>query len=342
MDIIEKIISSIPNCSKITNDDKLLYKEFLKLEEKKYPYHYSRSWVFIKKISQGAGIKYFDKQKGHLITIAPNFGGIIPNYVFLPLGIKSIESIPLVAKELNRVLDQKIIVKKIYGEENKEYLLKHGFRDISSIGSVNLEKKYPEVVCSVDEIIKATFGFPTNLKMSRFKKCIRKIRKKIILRGYEIQEKNLIRKLTPEFKNLVDHWSSDITEREATQFKNNMSILEIKKWIADAYYPYFINEYANKVDNKNIIAYLTFLDKNPVAFTSAYSVGRDCLAVNASFCDTNYSGLIQYQFFSLAARAKFLGYKYLNLGSSDFERQHLYKSSMGKINEVYIYNLELE
>ena len=77
-----KIISAIPNCSKIIDADKVLYEEFLKSEGKKHPYHYSRSWVFIKQISNGQGIKYFDKKKEHLITIAPNWGESVPNYVF--------------------------------------------------------------------------------------------------------------------------------------------------------------------------------------------------------------------------------------------------------------------
>lgn len=345
MDIIEKIISSIPNCSKITDDDQSLYEEFLKSEGKKYPYHYSRSWVFIKQISQGFGIKYFNKQKEHLITIAPNWGGKVPNYIFLPLGINSIESVPFVAKELQKILGQKIIAKKIYGEDNKKYLLEYGFREVPSSGNTDFnnldDDKYPEIICGVDEIIKAMFGFPTGIKMDSFKNHVRKIKRKIFLGEYEIQERNLTKKLERDFKNLVDRWSSDIAERTAKQFKSGANVPEIKKWMADVYYPHFISAYADKVDNKNIIAYLTFLDGNLVAFTSAYPINQNCLAVNASFCDVKYDGLIQYQFFSLAARAKFLGFKYLNLGSNDLETQHLYKSSMGKIHEVYPYILEL-
>ncbi|OGZ37031.1 MAG: hypothetical protein A3A94_03745 [Candidatus Portnoybacteria bacterium RIFCSPLOWO2_01_FULL_43_11] len=342
--IVEKIISSIPNCSQITDDDKPLYDEFLKSEGKKYPYHYSRSWVFIKQISQGLGVKYFDKKKEHLITIAPNWGGTIPNYIFLPLGINAVQSVPFLAQELSKVLEQEIFVKKVYGDENKEYLLKNGFQEVPSSGNTDFKKldddKYPEVVCSVDDIIKATFGFTPSVKMDSFKNHIRKIKKKIFFGEYEVLEKNLTKELQESFYDLVERWSSNIAERTAKQFESGADVKEIKKWMSDVYYPHFIDEYAGKVDNKNIIAYLTFLNNKSVAFTSAYPINQNCLAVNASFCDIGYEGLIQYQFFSLAARAKLLGYKYLNLGSNDIESQYLYKSTMGEIAKVYPYILK--
>ena len=339
MNTIEKIISAIPNCSKITDADKALYEEFLKSEGKKYPYHYSRSWVFIKQISNGRGIKYFDKKKEHLITIAPNWGEAVPNYIFLPLGVGAIQSVPFLAKELSAVLKQEIFMKKIYGDENRDYLLKNGFQEVPSSGNMDFKKldddKYPEIVCSVDDIIKATFGFVPSVKMDSFRNHIRKIKRKIFFGEYEVHEKNLTNSLQEPFRELVDHWSTDIAERTAKQFENGADVKEIKKWMGDVYYPHFIDEYADKVDNKNIIAYMTFLNNKPIAFTSAYPINQNCLAVNASFCRVEYEGLIQYQFFSLAARAKLLGYKYLNLGSNDVESQHLYKSTMGKVAEVY-------
>ncbi len=344
MNIREKTISSIPNCSAIIDTDKVLYDEFLKSGAKKYPYHYSRSWIFINQISNNQGIKYFDKKRQHLITIAPNWGGTVPNYIFLPLGVEAIQSVPFLAQELSKVLEQDVFVKKIYGNENKDYLLKNGFEEIPSSGNTDFKKldddKYPEIVCRIDDIIKATFGFVPSVKMDSFKNHIRKIKKKIFFGEYEIKEKNLVKDLQGSFHELVDRWSTDIAERTVQQFKEGANVEEIKKWMADVYYPHFITEYAGKVDNANIIAYITFINNHPVAFTSAYPINQKCLAVNASFCDTKYEGLIQYQFFSLAARAKSLGYEYLNLGSNDIESQHLYKSTMGKIDEVYPYILK--
>ena len=173
MDTIEKIISAIPNCSKIIDADKVLYEEFLKSEGKKHPYHYSRSWVFIKQISNGQGIKYFDKKKEHLITIAPNWGESVPNYVFLPLGVGAIQSVPFLAQELSNILGQQIFTKKIYGDENRDYLIKNGFQKILSTGNTDFKKldddKYPEIVCSVADIIKSTFGFVSSVKMDIFR-----------------------------------------------------------------------------------------------------------------------------------------------------------------------------
>ena len=164
--------------------------------------------------------------------------------------------------------------------------------------------------------------------------------KKIFFGEYEVLEKNLTKELQESFYDLVERWSSNIAERTAKQFESGADVKEIKKWMSDVYYPHVIDEYADKVDNKNIIAYLTFLNDKSVAFTSAYPINQNCLAVNASFCDIGYEGLIQYQFFSLAARAKLLGYKYLNLGSNDIESQYLYKSTLGEIAKVYPYILK--
>ena len=342
--IIDEIINKIPNCSRITDDDQALYEEFFKCEAKKYPYHYSRNWIFINQITNGNGIKYFDKKKEHLITIAPNWGSDRPNYIYLPLGIKAIESVPFVARELFKILKEKIIIKKIYGEENRDYLLKHGIKEIPSTGNIDFTKldddKYPEIICDIDSIIKATYNFPTEIKMSSFKRHIKQINKKIFLNEYRVEEKNLTKDLDKDLKQLVEKWSLDIAQRTAKQFQKGNDIKKIKKWMADVYYPHFIEEYAGKVDNKNIICYLTYIDGIPVALSSAYPINDSAMAVNASFCDTSYPGLIQYQFYRLAVKAKVLGYKYLNLGSNDVESQHLYKSSMGKKFEVYPYILE--
>jgi len=340
-DLIKKIIETIPNCSRITENDQNLYNEFFKTERKKYPYHYTRSWIFIKQISQGLGIRYFDKKKEHLITIAPNWGGSVPNYVYLPLGVNAVESVPFLIKQLSKVLGGKITVKKVYGEENRNFLLKNGAKEQSSDHGLS-DDRYPEIVCDVDSIIKAALGFPTEIKMDSFKEHIRKIRRKISVIDYEVQEKKLSRKLEEEFKNLIDKWSSDIAERTVKQLGGKSEVRELKKWMGQVYYPYFIKELIENVEGEELIAYLTFIDGKPVGFTSAYPVSDSCLAVNGALSDTKYRGLIQYLFFSLAIKAKNLGYRYLNLGSSDNEQQHQYKSSMGKIYEAQLYILEFD
>lgn len=342
--IQDKIIESIPNCSRIINEDQKLYEEFFKCEAKKYPYHYCRNWVFISQITNGKGIKYFDKQKEHLITIAPTWGGETPNYIYLPLGIKAIESVPFVAKELAKVLDEKITIKKVYGEENRDYLVKNGIKEIPMKKSDDFNEldddKYPEIICDVDNIIQATYGLSTELTMTAFKKHIKMINKKIFLNECEMREENLTNDLKEPFEKLVNKWSLDIAKRTSEQFKKNNEVEKIKKWMADVYYPHFLEEYAGKADNKNLFCYLTFLNDQPVAFTSAYPISANALGVNASFCDTEFPGMIQYLFYRLAVKAKMLGYTYLNLSSNDIESQHLYKSSMGKKFEVYPYIFE--
>lgn len=343
-DIINKIIEKIPNCSLITDNDQVLYEEFFKCEVKKYPYHYSRNWIFIRQITNGRGIKYFDKKKEHLITIAPDWGGDTPDRVYLPLGVNVIESVPFVVKELKKILNKEIVIKKVYGEENRDYLVSTGIKEIPMKNSDDFNEldddKYPEIICDVDSIIKATYGLTTELKMSAFKKHIKQINKKVFLNEYKIEERSLTKDLYGALKELVEKWGSDIAERTAKQFNKNNEPEKIKKWMVDVYYPHFIEEYAGKADNKNIICYLTFINDKPTAFTSAYPISKNALGVNASFCDIEYPGMIQYLFYRLATKAKMLGYPYLNLGSNDIESQHLYKSSMGKKHEVYPYIFE--
>jgi|GEM_PF-4326000 len=342
---IENIVKNIPHCSKITDADRAIYQEFFKTEKKKYPYHYARSWVFIDQICSGMGIKYFDKQKEHLITIAPNWGGSTPNYVYLPLGIDAIKSVPILVEQLSKLLKQKITIKKIYGKENKNYLLQHGCAEVPTTGNLDFlhldDDKYSEVICDVDQIIKATMGFPTEVTMEHFKNHIKPMKKKIFLWELHADERNLGKELDKDFKQLVEKWSTEIAERTAKQFKKNADLKQIKEWMSGVYYPYFLDN-IEKLHAEECMAYLTFLDGKPAAFTAAYPLNETCLAVNASFCDVSYPGLIQYQFYRLAVRAKMLGFKYLNLGSNDIESQYKYKSSMGKIDEVCPYILEFE
>lgn len=344
--LIDKIINQIPNCSKIESSDLSLYNNYINCERKLYPYHYSRNWIFIQQISNGKGIKYFDSKKGHLITIAPDWGGSVPNYVYLPLGKGAIESVPLVVKELGKTIKGKIKIKKIYGEANRDYLLKNGFSEISPTGNTDFEHldddKYPEVICDVESIIKAAYGFMTEIRMGHYRKHIKKIIKKIWLNELRVREESLTKDHDAPLKALVDKWSQDIATRTSKRFIRNADAAQLQKWMSGVYYPHFLDEYADKTDNKNIIAYLTFLDDTPAAFTSAYPIGEYALAVNASFCDTGYAGLIQYLFFSLAVKARALGYKFLNLGSNDIESQYTYKSTMGKIDEVYPYIFQYE
>ncbi len=342
---VDEIIKKIPNCSVITNKDQPLFEKFLKFQAKKFPYHYSRNWIFIKQISQiskGYGIKYFDKNKEHLITIAPDWGGEIPNYIYLPLGKDAIKSVPMLARELSQILKNKIIVKKIYGEKNRNYLLKNGFvkpplHDYEDFSKRD-DDKYPEIICDVNNIIRATQGLPTTVKMSHFKRNI----KKIFSHEYNFDEKDLSKNIEKDFRDLIDNWSTNMAKRTAKRYKKGANIRKIKKWVGKVYYPHFIEEYADKVDNKKIISYVTFIDKEAVAFTSAYPISNNCLAVNASLCDTSYEGLGEYLFFRLASRVKKLGYKYLNLGSNDNKEQHQYKSFMGIVYKVYPYIFEYE
>lgn len=346
MEINQQIIAALANTSPITDQDEALYNEFFKTEGKKYRWHYSRNWIFIKQIANGRGIKYFDKEKRHLITIAPNWGGDTPNYIFLPLGVEAIQSVPNVAEQLGKVLDKQVIAKKIYGEENKNFLLKSGFQEVTTMGNTDFEHldddKYPEVICDVDSILQAAFGLPTKIKMESFKRHIRKAHREIYADNWRIQETTFSKELERSFKELIDTWSLDSAKRTVKQFQKTPSVENVQKWMADVYYPHFIEEYADKVDGENVIAYLTFINDQPAGFTSAYPISDICLGVNASIADTNYPGLIQYLFFRLAGRAKFLGYKYLNLGSNDTEAQYRYKSSMGKVNEIFPYILEYQ
>ncbi len=341
--IIEAVIKSLPNCSPITEKDKPLYEEFLKTERKKYPYHYSRNWIFIKQVAGNFGIKYFNKEKQHLITIAPNWGGSVPNYVYLPLGIKAIESVPYVVKELAEILEQKIIVKKIYGEDNKNFLLKNGFKEIPPTGNIDFEHldddRYPEVICDVDSIIKAAFGFPIEINMREFRYQLKDIYKKVNLGEYNFQEKELDQKLDELFKDLVKKWSQDAAERLAKQFKKKPRLETVKKWMFDVYYPHFVKEQQINKD-KDVMAYISFIDGKVVGFTAAYPVSNVCLAVNGLIADTSFKGLIRYLIFRLANKARVLGYKYINLGSNDTKEQYEFKLALGKIYEVQPYIFE--
>lgn len=340
---IESIVKNVPNCSRIIDADRAIYQEFFKTDRKKYPYHYARSWVFIDQISNGVGIKYFDKQKEHLITIAPNWGSSTPNYIYLPLGRDAIRSVPPLVEQLSKLLEQKITIKKIYGEENRDFLFKYGCTEVPQTGNLDFlnldDEKYPEVVCDVEQIIKATIGFPTEVTMEHFKNHIKPMKKKIFLWENHPDERNLTKELDKDFRKLVEKWSTETAERTAKQFKKNADVERIKGWMSGVYYPYFLQN-IDKLNAEGCMAYLTFLDEKPAAFTAAYPLNETCLAVNASFCDVSYPGLIQYQFFRLAVRAKVLGFQYLNLGSNDTESQYKYKSSMGKVDEVYPYILE--
>ena len=292
--------------------------------------HYSNKWTFIEQITQcNKGIKYFDRKKEHLITIAPDWGSDIPNYVYLPLGKNAITSVPDVAKKLSNILHTRVYVKKIYGEENKNYLLRKGLNETDLDENLAGDDKFPEILVDIDTIIKASKGIHTKINMRYFRRRIRKALAYIESGDWIVYERPLSFNIKNDFKDFVDRWSTDFANRSLKYYKD---FNKTKAEVSSVYYPSFLD-----IIEKQTFCYLTYINDKPVAFTSAYAISSTCLAVNGSLSDTSFPGLIQYIFTQLAYKAKLSGYQQLNLGSNDYSSQDRYKSSMGMIDKIFPY-----
>lgn len=325
--MFEEIIKSIPNCSVIRKEDQKLYESFIGGNNENF---YPKNWQFIEQISQNSkGIKYFDKGKGHLLTIAPDWGGNLPNYIYLPLGENSIECLPHIAKELSKIIKAPVIIKKIYSEKNRFFLLNNGFQETIVNEYQEGDDKYPEIIVDVNLLIDSV-DYPQNaIDMQYYKRRIRKFLDRITNGEWIISEKNLHKNIAVDFKSIVDKWSTDYALRSS---KKGFDFKAVKDTVSSVYYPHFLSVCQNQT-----YCYITYINSQSVAFTSAYAISSSCLAVNGSLCDTSYNGLIQYLYLQLAKKAKNDGYEFLNLGSNDNESQDQYKARMGVVSKIYPY-----
>ncbi len=321
--MLNEIINNIQNCSLIKEDDQLLYQSFFKNNNNYYPF----SWQFIKQITQNysKGIKYYDKEKGHLITIAPDWGESIPDHIYLPLGENAIDDIPRLASNLLNIIKTPIIIKKIYGEKDKEYLFKNGFQETPLSITLEGDDKFPEIISNIDFLIDSAENNDKTFDMRYYKRRIANVFKKIDGEEWVISEKKLNKSIANDFKTIVDKWSTDYILRSSNR---SLDFKLTKDNVSMVYYPQFLS-----IADDQIFCYITYINLQPVAFTSAYKISDNCLAVNGSLCDTSYKGLIQFLYYQLARKAKTSGYKFLNLGSNDSKSQDQYKCRMGVVTK---------
>lgn len=325
--MLEEIINRIPNCSLIVKGDNELYNNFIGENKENL---YSKNWQFIEQITQDSkGIKYFDKGKNHLVTIAPDWGGNHPNFIYLPLGENSIGSLPHLAKELSKIIKAPVIIKKIYGEKNRSFLLNNGFQELTVNENQEGDDKYPEIIVDVNLLIDSADNPQNAIDMQYYKRRIRKLLDKIANGEWDISEKVLHKNIAVDFKYIVDKWSTDYALRSS---KKGFDFKAVKDTVSSVYYPHFLSVCQNQT-----YCYITYINSQPVAFTSAYAISSNCLAVNGSLCDTSHKGLIQYLYLQLAKKAKNDGYEFLNLGSNDNESQDQYKARMGVVSKIYPY-----
>lgn len=326
--LIQTILQEIPNCSRITTNDRTLYERFIGSNSGN---HYAKNWIFIEQIiQQNKGIKYFDPTRNHLLTIAPDWSEDIPNYIYLPLGENAINSVPYLAKKLKAKINTPIIVKKIYGISNINFLVNAGFKkntaDYDGIG----DDQYPEIVVSTKNLINGSEKDSSLSNMRYFRRRYRKFICDLTSNSINVEVIPLSQDLHDDYLRLVNEWSIDYAHRYSTDIYN---FQKVQQGVFSVYYPYFIKNLEAQT-----ISFMIYLNKNPVAFMNAYHISPDCLAVNGSLSLTKHRGLIQFAYRTLALEAERIGYKCLNLGSNDNYHQDFYKSKMGVVKKTHVFS----
>lgn len=296
-----EIIAGLENVSLLGNSDNATFEKMLKRDNS---LDYSDCWAYLVQSTFFGGFKFFDGKNFVAFTALNPASTIFA--ITKAVGSNPRQAILSVARMLRERSGEKVIVKNL-SEYDHEFLLRNGFEDYRDGDGWNKFYKcdddtFPELVVNLADLVSLKGG---KLKLLRFR--LKQFTGQLEMKPYDPPID------FPATEALLNKWSVDVKKRYAIMLQVDdvflHSISLHKKFMLEPLGTVFIFTSGNDV----------------LGFSMIVPISSEAVALYSTVCDNELDGLSERVYFETMKKAYELGFRYCNLGGSEFESLHNYK-----------------
>lgn len=297
-----EIIAGLENVSQLGQGDKATFEKMLRWDNS---FDYSDCWSYLIQSTFFGGYKFFDGKNFVAFTTLNPASTVFA--ITKAVGANPRQAILTLARVLKERSGEKVIVKNL-SEYDHEFLLRNGFENYCEGDTWNKFYKFdddtfPEPVVDLSQLVALKGG---GLKLLRF-------RLKQFASPLEVKPYN-----TPlDFLNaekLLVKWRKDIEKR----YSQMLQVDDVFLHSVALHRKFMLEPVGN--------AFLFTSQGVAVGFSLLVPVSSQTVALYSIVCDNERDGLSERVWFESMKKAFEIGYKYCNLGGSEFESLHNYKS----------------
>jgi len=313
-------LSKVTHVSKITQKDKKLFESFYK--KNKNSLDFSNSWLYTIQSTIFGAFKFYDGET--LIPFTTKKPNELPYAIVQYLGHHAIQKAFKLAKILSQISHQEVIFKNLTESQFKS-LHASGCTDYKKGDYWNKFYKYdddtyPETIIDLKDLI--------SLRGGQFKTM--RYRVNYFVKRYNHTVKNYSHKDSlKEGREVIEKWKGVILQRYSDYLKEDQMILHS----ADIHNKFLVLVNSGKV-GKGCISKIIYADGEPVALGVAYKISDVCIGLYTNVTTKDLKGLSERIIFELLKEALKQGYKYANLGGSEFESLLKFKDKFKPIKYI--------
>ncbi len=296
-----EIIAGLENVSHLGNSDKAIFEKMLKWDNS---FDYSDCWQYLIQSTFFGGYKFFDGKNFVAFTTLNPASTVFA--ITKAVGANPRQAILTLAKILKERSGEKVIVKNL-NEYDHEFLLRNGFEDYREGDWWNKFYKcdddtFPEPVIDLSQLV-ALKG--SGLKLLRFR--LKQFTSPLEVKPYNPSMDFL------DVEKLLGKWRRDIEKR----YSQMLQVDDVFLHSVSLHRKFMHEPFGN--------AFLFTSKSVAVGFSLLVPVSSQAVALYSIVCDNESDGLSERIWFESMKKAFEIGYKYCNLGGSEFESLHNYK-----------------
>ncbi len=317
---METHLLKIKNISKISQRDKILFESYYK--KNKNTLDFSNCWLYTIQSTIFAAFKFYDgKTLIPFTTKKPNeHSYAIVQY----LGPNAAQKAFKLASTLSEISNKQVIFKNLTPDQ---------FKSFQKLGSTDYEKgdcwnkfyrydddTYPETIVSLKDLI--------SLKGNQLKTI--RYRVNYFIKHYNPVVKNYTnRSSLKEGLEIVEKWLRMISQRYEEYLKEDPIILHSAEL-----HKKFVESINSGKLGKSCISKIIYVSGQPVALGIAHKISEDCIGLYTNVTTIDLKGLSESIIFEVLKEALNQGYKYANLGGSEFESLLRFKEKFKPIKYI--------
>ncbi|MFH0713607.1 MAG: phosphatidylglycerol lysyltransferase domain-containing protein [Candidatus Micrarchaeota archaeon] len=295
------LLVGLENVSQLVNRDRPIFEKMLRRDNS---LDYSDCWAYLVQSTFFGQFKFYDGKNFVAFTTHTPASPVF--VITKAVGSNPRQAILQLARLLRERTGEKVIVKNL-SEYDYEFLLLNGLEDYRTGDCWNQFYKYddetfPEPVVDLDEVLSLKGG---ELKRLRFR--LRQFTGQLVVKNY-----NPVVDF-PAVEKLLVTWGEDVKKRYNKMLTVNDGFLHS---IA------LHRQFALRPEGTPL---LFTLNNEPVGFAMYVLISCQAVALYSLFCDNTCDGLSEHVYLETLRKAREAGFRYCNLGGSEFETLRNYK-----------------
>ena len=317
---MDKQIQSIQKVTPIAKADELVFNKYF--ENNPSSLDYGNSWCYIVQSVFFGGYKYYDDK--NLVSITTKTPGNFPIVITKYLGDNSIAKTAEIADKYVQAYNQPVIIKNLDKDEFDKFVA-YGFRDYAEYDAWHKgfrydDDTYPQLVVFLQDLIQ--------LKGRKYKQLRYRVDR------FKRENNHAVTNYLPQRDlqsslQVLKSWTYWLFDRYSKEIESNPLLLH-----SVSLHKKFLQNLPQGTNGKDYFTSLVYVNKNPAAFALAHKISNECVGVYSNFSKADITGLAEFLVYSVLSKAYEAGYKYANLGGSEFKSLHDFKMKFKPIKKL--------